>query len=208
MNLDELQHPWRASTRALVAFPNPEQSVAGRRLSRRRFGLGLALLADLLLASLCGAYLVCRGAGWRFALPGAFLLTGLLGLCAAHLRQFAAARRIDPGQPLLQVQRRCLHLHLLELRTTWAIALGAPLAWPALLVVGLDVLGVDAYDALPRAWLWANLGFGLLWVPLLQLLGRGLARWRRTPPRLRAFAELATGKRLSMARRELGVWQP
>ena len=57
-----------------------------------------------------------------------------------------------------------------------------------------------------RTILSTNVLFGVLWVPLLQLLGRSLAHWSRTPRRLRALAELATGGQLPAAQRELRRW--
>lgn len=206
MNLDDLQQQWRASTSSLAAFPTPERLGTGQRLSWRRFGLGYELLTDLLLALAFAVYVAHSGTAWQFTLPGTFLLAGALGLGVAHLRQLVATRGIDPSRSLAEVQQHCLRVHVLELRTVWAVALLAPLAWPALLVVGLDLLGVDAYAALPGPWLWANVLFGVLWVPLLQLLGRSLAHWSRTPTRLRALAELATGGQLPAAQRELRRW--
>lgn len=207
MNLDDLQQHWRATTSSLAAFPAPERLGTGQRLFWRRFGLGYELVGDLLLALAFAVYVARCGTAWQFTLPGAFLLAGALGLGVAHLRQLVATRDIDPSRSLAEVQPQCLRVHLLELRTVWAVALLAPLAWPALLVVGLDLLGVDAYAALPRPWLWANVLFGVLWVPLLQLLARGLARWPRTPTRLRALAGLATGSHLPAARRDLQQWR-
>jgi hypothetical protein len=207
MNLDELQNEWRASTSALAAFPDPERLGRGQRLFWRRFGLGYELLTDLLLVVLFTFYVVRCGMAWQFTLPGAWLLAGAVGMAVAHWRQLLATRGIDPGRPLAEVQAHCLQVHVLELRTLWAIALLAPLAWPAMLVVGLDAAGVDAYAVLPTAWLWANVLLGVLWVPLLQIVGRGLARWSHTPLRLRVLAELATGRRLAGVERELRQWR-
>ncbi|MBL8725966.1 MAG: hypothetical protein JNK49_18115, partial [Planctomycetes bacterium] len=152
-------------------------------------------------------YVACSGTAWQFTLPGMFLLGGALGLGMAHLRQLLATFGIDPSRPLVEVQQQCLRVHVLDLRTVWTVALLAPLTWPALLVVGLDLLGVDAYAALPTAWLWANLLLGVLWVPLLQILGRRLALWSRAPARLRAMAELATGSQLQAAHQESSRWR-
>lgn len=191
MTFEDLQLAWERHDRKLeAALRLNARLLRGGALGRaevaiRRFSAlvvaGLVLNAALILW--LGSFLADHVAEPRFLLPAAVLHVSAILLLGSSVRRLVAARQIDYGAPLVEIQRRLGELRASEARATMGTLLLSPALFAPLLVVSLEgLLGVDAYAVLPGAWLAGNFAFGLLVALLAAVLARryGLA-WERSP---------------------------
>ncbi|HEX4462232.1 MAG TPA: hypothetical protein VIA18_29855, partial [Polyangia bacterium] len=179
MDLEEMERRWQAHDRAL------ERSLALNVKVVRALGAGQArttlerltltivatLAVNAIAVALLGSHLAARITQPRFLLPTLVLFLPALAIVAGDVRQLVRVRTIDVDGPIVAMQKALEQLHLQRLRTLRNILTLSPLAWPPLIIVGLDALfGVDAYVVLGGRYLLANVVFGLAMIPLVRWL--------------------------------------
>jgi hypothetical protein len=210
-DLDDLRARWAEQDRkldaslALNARLLRELAVDRTRVALGRFGLrtGADLAVDALLLLAIGSYVASRvGAGqWRFAVPGLALAAFVAWSFGSGVLLATRLGGVDYAARVVAIQKQLEGLRVLRIRHRKWIFLCAPLLWPPLFIVGLDLIGVDAYVGLGWGYILANVAFGAAAIPLLL----GLARWPRLA-RTRAFrglADVLAGQSLARARAQL-----
>ena len=169
MDFDELQARWLAYDRKLDDALRLNVRVlrahtmgrAATRLNPLRWWLTLELLVLAPLAIVLGSFVAGHRSAIRFLAPGTLLLVCAVGLVVAAIRQLAAMRRLDFGQPIVAVQQQLETLRIERIRATaWALVL-APLVWLPIMIVLLEgAAGVDLYARVSQAWIAANIVLG------------------------------------------------
>ena len=169
MDFDELQARWLAYDRKLDDALRLNVRVlrahtmgrAASRLNPLRWWLTLELLVLAPLAIVLGSFVAGHRSAIRFLAPGTLLLVCAVGLVVAAIRQLAAMRRLDFGQPIVAVQQQLETLRIERIRATaWALVL-APLVWLPIMIVLLEgAAGVDLYARVSQAWIAANIVLG------------------------------------------------
>ncbi len=141
----------------------------------------------------------------RFAVPAVALHVVAVLLMASTVAQLAMLRSVDYSGPVLAIQRTLAKLTALRIRTTKWLLLLAPLLWtPLAIVVAQGVFGLDVYRWFGLRWVAANLGFGLVVVPLLIWAARRYRdRWQQFWI-IESLADDLAGRSLSMAKGYLG----
>jgi hypothetical protein len=192
MDLDDFKDKWAGHDRTLEASVRLNRRLlSAASVSRARSGMqrlaafvAFEMVIQLAAVGMLGEYAYVHRASLRFALPAAALDVLAIAFLVSLARQMAAALRIDHGRPIAALQKQLGELRVLRLRHIRWTLLAAPLAWTPLLIVVLEgVFGVDAYRVPGTAWLWANLLFGLAFIPVVvwvskrfgQRMGRSLA---------------------------------
>ena len=209
MNLEELRSEWMAQNerfarqirlnRELLWEVQATRGNAALGRLARRVWVGLAI--NLVVAVVLVRFVHHEFGEWRFVAPAVVLELVVLALIASASRQLAAISELDFGGPILTSQNKLerLRIHRI-LETKWTLLL-APLVWPPLLIVTLrGVLGLDAYAALPAAWLVANLLFGLAAIPLLWWVSRHFAARFHSSPVVQRMMDDVAGRNLTEAR--------
>ena len=163
MELDDLKPAWQSQTaianETLLAIT--ARATAVRRLTPLHLGLGLELFFNALAVLALGSYLGDHFAQPRLAIPAAIAGLFALVLCACVILQIVELRAIDRGASIVEMQRRLERLEMLRARTTIGTLAFAPLMWLPIAIVGADAFfGFDLYT-LSRAWLIANVVFGV-----------------------------------------------
>jgi hypothetical protein len=173
VDLDEMKQKWAEYDRKL------DQSIRlnwellkaanlnGARTAMQRMTvfLDLEALVWFVIVVALGSFIHDHLSTPQFALPGMAIDLYAIGMLAATIRQIAAARHIDYGQPIVAIQRQVEGLRVWRIRTIkWGV-LGGTAMWAPFAIVMFRVLfGIDNYSA---AWLAANVLFGLALIPLL-----------------------------------------
>jgi hypothetical protein len=177
-DLDEMKQEWTEHDRKLEESINLNwQLLSATRLNGARPALqrmatflSLEALAWLAIVIALGSFIHGHIETLRFALPGAALDLFAIGMLAATMRQIVAARQVDYGRPIADVQGQLETLRVLRIRTTqWGMLAGAIVWAPFAIVASKVFFRVDAYSV---AWLWENVLFGLLLIPLAIGLSR------------------------------------
>lgn len=214
MQLDDMKRIWDGRSAAIAAGAaapggggagggaQPRPALAGyviRRVLEAAFGLLFAVAVAVVL--------------WRqwtepiYLLAGGGALLYLLAWTVVALALAAAAQAIDFGERVADVQLRLARLQLRECRATqWAVLFGVVLWLPLLLLAFEAVVGAPLLVAIDRAWLVANVAFGLLVLWLGGRWARGLGAEPQSP-RARLLVELLGDRALARARRELAELQ-
>ena len=116
----------------------------------------------LLVALWLGTFLAAHFSEPRFLVPAAALHVGVIAFVIATVQQLQAVSRVDFESAGVVIQQRLEKLCVWRVRTTvWTLLLAA-LLWMPLLIVSLKSLfDVDFSASLGRAWIFANLLFGV-----------------------------------------------
>ncbi|MCU0682810.1 MAG: hypothetical protein MUF34_11265 [Polyangiaceae bacterium] len=208
MNLERLREQWAEREAELGAGAGLNRRLLkAATLGRARSSLqrlSAALACELALSALSavalGAFVHARREQARFALPGALLELGAIALTIAVAEHLAAARRVDPGGPIVATQRRLEALRARRIRHTLRVLLASPLIWPLLVVVGLEgFFGLDAYEVLGAGWLAANAVFGAALVALALWLSRRFGARAGGHPIVRRLARDLAGHNANAA---------
>jgi hypothetical protein len=174
MELDELKLAWQAMETRVERLE--AQRITGRV---RRMGGPTAweLTGDVVALLLTGSFLYHYGSDWRYLIPGLMLhLTGILAI-ATGVRQHILLSRLDIADSVLVIQKTLAALATERLRVSRALLTFCPLLWPPLLLVCLRAIGLDAYRLIPPVWLWANIAFGVVMVPVGVWLSQRFGDW-------------------------------
>jgi hypothetical protein len=212
MDLDELKAKWTEHDRKLEEGIRLNRRILGAvQLGRTRSALNRLTVFTILHAAL---WVVCIGSLGDFvyehaskswlAVPAVALDLYAIGFLIALIRQIAAVRQIDYGQPVASIQKRLEGLRVMRIRTVqWGVLAGL-VAWTPFAIVAMRAFfGVDLYRLFGPTWVWANLLFGLAAIPLAVWLSKKFAgRAGRSPFMQRLMADLA-GNSLNAAARFL-----
>ena len=205
MELDELQKRWAAQDAKLDQVLRWQLKADDLRRGRSALeqlqrSLFIEVVLNGLLVVAVGAFLGGQLGAWRFFAPALALDIAAVCLFAATVRQWLLARAVDYDGPVTVSQRQLEDVRVLRIRVTQLVLLLSPLLWTPLLIVGLRALfGVDAYQALGAAYLWANLAFGVAFIALMLGAAR---RWAGRLERggwARRWAETLAGTSLTQA---------
>jgi hypothetical protein len=214
MQLDDLKRIWDGRSAAIAAGAAAPGNGVDRRVARPRPALARYVFRRGIEAA-CGslAAVAVVVVVWRQRTEPIYLLAGggallyLLAWTVVALVLAAAAQAIDFGERVTDVQLRLARLQLRECRATqWAVLFGVVLWLPLLLLVLEAMVDAPLLAAIDRAWLVANVAFGIV---VLWLGGR----WARClgvepqSPRARWLFELLGDRALARARRELAELQ-
>ena len=209
MDLEELERRWQAHDRALErslalnvkvvrALGASQARTALERLGRT---IALTLAVNTVAVVWLGWHLASRSTQPRFLLPTLALLLPAIAIVIDDVRQLVRVRGIDADGPIVAMQKALEGLHAQRLRTLRHILTFSPLAWPPLLIVGLDALfGIDAYVILGGRYLLANVAFGLAMIPLARWLGKLYSDRALRSPMLQRLARDLSGHSLQAAR--------
>jgi hypothetical protein len=174
MDMDELRTKWAEQDRKIetglrinrhllrVTYLDKAQSA----LQRLALGMGVEAMIDLPLLIWLGSFTYEHRNQMPFFLPGLGLYLFALATLLVLIRQIAFALTIDHGGPVTQMQKQVTTLRVARIRLTQAFFLTAPLLWVPLLIVALKgLLGLDAYQLFGPTYLWANVAFGVAFIP-------------------------------------------
>jgi len=178
LDLNEMKQQWAEHDRKLEESIRLNRQLlsaanldgARSRLQRLAASLTLDAVVWFAIVAALGSFIYERIGMLRFALPAAALDVFAIGMLAATIRQIVAARQIDYTRPIAAIQKQLEALRVLRIRITkWALLAGAVVWAPFVIVTAKAFFGLDAYSA---AWLWANVVFGLLLIPLAVWLSK------------------------------------
>jgi hypothetical protein len=205
-DLDEMKQEWEKHDRTLERsiylnwqlLSATQLDGARSALQRMTTFLSLETLVWFAMVVALGSFIYQHIVTPRLALPGAVVDMFAIGMLAATIRQIVTARQIDYGRPIAAVQKQLETLRVLRIRTTqWGLLAGAVIWAPFAIVVLKVLFGVEANS---KAWLWANLLFGLSLIPLAIWLSRKFGdRMDRSPFVQRLMRDIA-GPNLYAAR--------
>jgi hypothetical protein len=174
MELDELKLAWQAMETRVERLE--AQRITGK-VQRMGGPTAWELIGDVMALLLTGSFLYHYGSDWRYLIPGLILhLTGILAV-ATGVRQLVLLSRLDVADSVLATQKALAALATERLRVNRALLTFCPLLWPPLLIVLMRAAGGDPYKALPTVWLWANIIFGVVMVPVGVWLSRRFGDW-------------------------------
>lgn len=180
MELDDLKATWNQDlAKEPLRFDPGRKARSGLR--RFRVLLAFEVATALFTGWVAGAFLATNGARPRFAVAGGVLALAAVAGLASGLRQVSLLRGVDLSGPVVLQQERLERLQILRIRHFRAAMMVGLTCWVAVPVVAAQgLLGLDLVEAFGARWILANVGFGLVLVPLVAWLlsGRSLARLR------------------------------
>ncbi len=163
MDLDEMKLAWQALETRVETLEAHRATGKVRRLGGPT---AWELAADSIGLLLTGSFLYHFGSDWRYLLPGLMLHIAATLAVVTGVRQLILLSKLDIAGSVLATQKTLAALHAERLRVNRALLTFIPLLWPPLLIVVLRALGGDPYKALPSNWLWGNVIFGIVMVPV------------------------------------------
>lgn len=158
-NFDNLRHAWAAQGGAFPLALAPRQ--ARTPLIQLKFGIIFELVGNAIALVLLGAFGYDHRNAPQFLIPAAALDLYVIFMVQGLIRQLVAIANVQYWEPVTIVQRRFETVRRTRLLFTQITVALMALAWTPLMIVGLDLLGVDAYATLGTAYLAANVAFGI-----------------------------------------------
>jgi hypothetical protein len=219
MDLDTLKATWQslderlARIEALQAQANDlerardaeARAKAGQLASRRALrplaiGLGLQAIAGVVLATLAVSFWVKRAdLGAQFVVYGVLVQAYAVALIASAGQELSLIRRVRMTSAVLDMQGALAALRRWRETVGWVLGLAGGVIWVPLLLMGLAVIGFDAWTHWPSlvGWLllWAAGGTAAVWAIL---------RWAERHPRFGASMR-ANAAGQSVRRAELAL---
>jgi hypothetical protein len=205
LDLDELKQRWAEHDRKLdQSIRLNRQLLSAANLNGARSAierltvlLGLGALVWLAIVVALGSFIYAHFETLRLALPAIASDLFAIGMLAATAPQIVAARQIDYGEPVAVIQREIEKLRVLRIRITqWGLLAGMVVWAPFTVVASKAFLGLDIYSG---AWLWANVIFGLLLIPLAFWLSRKFGDRMADSPFLQRLMKDIAGQNLNEA---------
>ena len=205
MNIEEMKAKWTeydAKLDSAIRLNETRVRMLEARGSLRGmfwFGLG-GMMVNGVGAMLLGEFIAGHLSEPGFWVPALVLDAGILAHLAFSVRQWVELRALDYGAPIVTIQRRLAALRLLRVRLAkWTLWL-APLLWVPLLIVGLEgLLGLNAYEIFPVAFLVANLAFGVAFLLTMIWLARRLEGRLDAAPWIETMMDHLAGRSLTRA---------
>jgi hypothetical protein len=219
MDLDTLKTTWKslddrlARIEALQSEANAierardaeARAKAGQLASRRALrplaiGLGLQAIAGVVLATLAVSFWVKRAdLGAQFVVYGVLVQAYAVALIASAGQELSLIRRVRMTSAVLDMQGALAALRRWRETVGWVLGLAGGVIWVPLLLMGLAVIGFDAWTHWPSlvGWLllWAAGGTAAVWAIL---------RWAERHPRFGASMR-ANAAGQSVRRAELAL---
>lgn len=208
MDLEDLKQRWQEQDRKLDEILNlntrllqlPVLNRAHTALRWLSLGLWIELALTFGAVFLLGSFLADHFAEPRFLAPALLLDLAAILLLAAGIRQLAALGAIDYSAPIVAIQQRLESLRAERIRATQWTLLASPLLWtPFLIVAFRGLFGLDAYAIFPGDWLFGNLLFGILVIPLAVGISRRYADRMARSPRVQRLMRTLAGHSLAAA---------
>lgn len=198
LDLDEMKQQWAEYDRKLdQSIRLNRQLLSAMHLNKARSALqrmaailGIGAAVWFVVVAALGHFVSAQIGILRFALPAAVLDVYAIGMLAATIRLIVAVRRIDYGRPIAAIQEQLEELRVLRIRTTQWGLLGGAVVWAPFVIVTLRAfLAISNYDV---AWLWVNVLFGLMLIPLAVWLSKRYGdRFGRSPLVARLMSDVA-----------------
>jgi hypothetical protein len=185
---------------------------ARRRMNRMAFWPALDIAGCIVVMLLAGSFLANYWPDWTLVGPAVGLMAGALLLLIASTRQLIVISETDWSGTVGAMQSSLARLRLLKIsQFKWTILL-SPLVGFCGLIVGLQLV----LDRLPEQhlildklnpwWVAANYAFGVLFIPVGQIVVRFLAdRFQSHGWWQRALDDLS-GTSVKKSLEELGRW--
>lgn len=200
MNLDALRDEWKSLDAKVDLGVRMSLAQLRRSLDARRrpsaWRAAPGLIVDGLVLCWLGSFGFDQRGSIGFVLPAVALFVWVALYAAATVRELVWWSELDFGAPLVEAQRRLAALRRARIRRTQAVFLSAGLLWALGIVVLAKALGFDLYTSSLRAWLIANLVFGVAIVPVLWGAMRWLAPWLDACGWLQPLRDDLAGKEL------------
>lgn len=181
------------------------RAKAGQLASRRALrplalGLGLQAIAGVVLATLAVSFWVKRAdLGAQFVVYGVLVQAYAVALIASAGQELSLIRRVRMTSAVLDMQGALAALRRWRETVGWVLGLAGGVIWVPLLLMGLAVIGFDAWTHWPSlvGWLlvWAAGGTAAVWAIL---------RWAERHPRFGASMR-ANAAGQSVRRAELAL---
>lgn len=210
-NIEELRNEWLARDAKLEAslrlntllLKDAWLEKHRGRIVKSGFGLGQILLSVVILACV-GVFLANHIGDMRFFIPAALIQAWTAVMLTVDLRQRAALRRVDYGQPLVAIQRELETQRMQRIVAfKWAFLTGQVVWWiPLFVVLFKGVLGVDLYtvsDFMPRLMAWNVIG-GLAFIPLAIWVSKVLGARMKESTFMRKLGDSLAGRDFAAAR--------
>jgi hypothetical protein len=188
MELDDMKVAWHAMNERVgaletLARTRVRERVRERELGRVRralgafaFGPAFDVAVDVLILVALGSFLYSHVHELRFFVPAAILHALVIVSMASSIRQLVLIGTVDYGAPVVRIQRQLARARAVRIRTTKWLLLFAPLIWTPLAIVAVKgLLGVDSYRAFGIAFIWWNVGFGVVALAALLMVARHVA---------------------------------
>lgn len=202
LDLDALKTRWTAQSRELDQQLNLDVAAVRRRLGantvtalqRQKNSRLRALTLDAVVLVLAVIFMARNLADLPYLLLALPFALFTIAAGSIDLREWQALGRVDFAQPLAALRAQYDALRQRRLQLALAIAQVSTLLWlPMLMVLVQGLAGIDLLRRLPFSMIAVNVGLGLVQIPLLTLIVRGIARRWPTSGALRRFADEVAG---------------
>ena len=215
MELDQLQECWRQLDQKLDrtlatnsgALRQIRLQATRRRINRLAVWTVIDLAFGVGVLIVCGSFL---GEHWpepTLVLPALGLMVASVLFVIDNVRQLASASRVVWDGPIAEIQLAVSRLRLARIRQFKWIILLSPLLWFCMMtVVGKLIVGVNLIQTGDRAWVIANVAFGLLFVPAGVLIAHALRQRWQHDPFWQNLLDNISGRSLRTAQQELKRW--
>ena len=174
MNLDEIKDKWYSQEHeidkglTLNVFHLNTLRIANSALKKLSYEKITGIIIGLACLVFTGNFLFENYEDYKLLIPAMLLHAFFLFQVAANGYQFSILRKIDFSEPVLKSQQQYTILKRLRLQVTFWILLLSPLLWvPFLIVLIKSVTGINPYLILNNTWLFANILFGISFIPLM-----------------------------------------
>jgi hypothetical protein len=208
-DLDEMKAHWEEYDRKLdhTLRLNREvlrSSTLNRTQSElQKFARGMVIQAAIwfVIVAALGNFLSAHVAEPRIffcALASAVYCAGMLAAC---IRMIAAAKQLDYAGPLAAIQTRIEKMRVFRIRATQAGVLAGIILWAPFFVVAVKAtLGLDPVSG---TWLLANVGLGILFVPIAIRICRAYGSRLSRIPFIQQVVKDVAGTHLTAAQASL-----
>jgi hypothetical protein len=215
MELEQLQAQWRLLDQKVDQALSIQKTLL-RQIHLQSARRHLHLLAFWPIVDLAFGVAVllvsgsCLGDHWStpsVALPSVTLLIAAIVFVIGNLRQLANVGGIIWEGPIGSIQVAMSRLRRARLRQfKWAV-LSGPLVWFCGMCVGSEMLfGVNLIESFDRAWIIANIVFGVLFIPCGAAVAQFLASRCNQSSWWKGSLDGISGRSLAAAQRDLDRW--
>ena len=208
IDLDVFQQKWAEQDRKLdVSIRLNRHLLTATKMNRARSALQrltvfLALESVITIAVIIalGSFIGDHIAMMRFVVPAAALHLFEIATLIVLILQIRLALHIDYSKPIAAIQKQLESLRMVRIRYIQWTLLAASLLWTPLLIVALKAFwGVDAYKTLGTTYLFANLLFGLAFIPVAIWLSRKFGGRMGSSPMIQRLMQDLAGHNLNAA---------
>jgi hypothetical protein len=215
MELEQLQSQWQLLDQKVDQALSIQKTLL-RQTHLQSARRHLHLLAFWPVVDLAFAVVVvvasgsCLGDHWStpaVALPSATLLIAAIAFAIGNICQLVNVGGIIWDGPIGSIQVAMSRLRRARIRQfKWAV-LSGPLVWFCAMCVGIQaLLGVNLIESFDRAWVIANIVFGVLFIPCGGAVARILASHCNQSSWWKGALDGISGRSLAAAQRDLDQW--